>query len=498
MRSSHLRVAASIVVGLVVVACSAAPSTAPATTPAPSGPPPSASAISTPALTPGPATGSPSLPPAPSSVKLPVHGSVLDIGFDVRMAAGPNGGLYVAIPAADGSVVLALFDATGRPQTGWPVALAAATKCGLLLPIEDGSVRLLCSPDERNQELNNGMRAFAFDANGRALQGWPIDLDGQFVGRAIGTSLTLFGRRALGDVCDVGQTCAVGWIATVAADGTVRSGAEVPLVETCCAPDWAVGPDGVAYGAGDVSGWDAGSAELSRITAVDLGGVRAGWPVKIDGLVSGPAFGPGGRIVLTVGSFARETSRVVVLNRDGKVVSPVVARLPMATAQSGADCIAGDPESPVVAQDGTIFVFSEIDTRVFAVDPSLAVLHGWPYRPGSSLEHPGSNDPRNDLSCTPIGRPVVGPGSILYLPLSARAKSVGGSIVALSQGGRVRPGWPVELQRSGAEVWSIVVAADGTTFALAMEPESGGGSSATILAIAPDSTVRYRTTIIDR
>jgi hypothetical protein len=86
----------------------------------------------------------------------------------------------------------------------------------------------------------------------------------------------------------------------------------------------------------------------------------------------------------------------------------------------------------------------------------------------------------------------------VYLPLSARDAKVGGNIVAVGQNGRVRPGWPVLLQRAGAEFWSVVVGADGTAYALAMEPETGNQSSATILAIAPDGTVLYRTTIVDR
>jgi hypothetical protein len=70
-------------------------------------------------------------------------------------------------------------------------------------------------------------------------------------------------------------------------------------------------------------------------------------------------------------------------------------------------------------------------------------------------------------------------------------------MVAVGSNGRVLSGWPVELQRKGAEFWSIVVGSEGTVFALAFEPESGARSSATILAVAPDSTVIYRTTIID-
>jgi hypothetical protein len=41
------------------------------------------------------------------------------------------------------------------------------------------------------------------------------------------------------------------------------------------------------------------------------------------------------------------------------------------------------------------------------------------------------------------------------------------------------------------------VGPDGTAYALAIEPESSRTSSASIVAITPDSTVRYRTTIIN-
>jgi hypothetical protein len=62
----------------------------------------------------------------------------------------------------------------------------------------------------------------------------------------------------------------------------------------------------------------------------------------------------------------------------------------------------------------------------------------------------------------------------------------------------VRTGWPVELQRPGAAFWSVAVGSNGTAYALAIEPESSGASSAMISAIAPDSSILYRTTIIDQ
>ena len=58
-------------------------------------------------------------------------------------------------------------------------------------------------------------------------------------------------------------------------------------------------------------------------------------------------------------------------------------------------------------------------------------------------------------------------------------------------------GWPVTLTRRGSEFWSIVVGPDGTAYAMAIEPEPNGSHSATILAIAPDSDIRYNVTIVE-
>ena len=62
-------------------------------------------------------------------------------------------------------------------------------------------------------------------------------------------------------------------------------------------------------------------------------------------------------------------------------------------------------------------------------------------------------------------------------------------------------GWltagPVGLRRVGSAFWSVVVGPDGMVHALAIEREKSYTSSVTILGIAPDSTVRYTTTIVD-
>ena len=55
----------------------------------------------------------------------------------------------------------------------------------------------------------------------------------------------------------------------------------------------------------------------------------------------------------------------------------------------------------------------------------------------------------------------------------------------------------MSTEEAGAAFRSVVVAGDGTAYAVGVEPEAGGGFSATILAIASDSTVLWTTTIVE-
>jgi hypothetical protein len=360
-----------------------------------------------------------------------------------------------------------------------------------LLPVDDGSVRVVCdAADSPFDQQPAEVRAFAFDAEGRSLAGWPVQLgptiNQGYEGRVVGHELTLLANHF---VPGTTGNCRV---TTVAADGLIRRATD----GTPCGGSWAVGSDGVAYGVGSVSDGTDGSSAVSQITSRDQDGVRAGWPVSFDGIASGPAFGSGGQIVVIVGSVVRRTSRVLGFHREGKSISASSAELPIATADSGVDCVGG-MQPPLVAQDGTIFVFSEIDTAVLALDPSLEVMSDWPYRPATPLERPDPWRGQEGLNCSSLAVPAVGPDSTLYLPLQARDAAVGGSIVAVGPDGRVRPGWPVELHRPGAEFWSVAVGSDGTAYVLAIEPETGDASSATILAIAPDSTVLRSTTIVE-
>jgi hypothetical protein len=84
-----------------------------------------------------------------------------------------------------------------------------------------------------------------------------------------------------------------------------------------------------------------------------------------------------------------------------------------------------------------------------------------------------------------------------YLLHASTSSTAGGSIVAVGTDGGVVAGWPVGLKRARSELWSVVVAPTGTAYALAVEPEPNRSHSATILSLAPDSTVLYTLTIIE-
>jgi len=496
--STRAVIAAVIVASLLLGACGSATSPAPRSSPVPSAPLASSSA----SPTSGPSVDStalPSLPPE-ASATLPVHGSARAIGERILIAPGPDGTLFVSIPRTDGSV-LVFLDRSGQPRPGWPITINDSTSCGLLLPVEDSSVRVLCTMENPDGNMFDPVRAHRYDRNAILLAGWPVDLPGtSYTGRGVGDDLALFATLSATDVPEEGKPDHADGLAIVAANGSIRNGIPVPMLPTCCR--WDVAPDGLAYGIALVSGNTSGSAEVSRITALDLSGIRAGWPVSFEGIGSGPAFRPDGRIAVTVASTVRRTSRVLVFDRDGEAVVGTSAELQIMTGEivfedGPYECGLPVPRPPLVASEGTMFVFSEIDTAVYSLDPSLSIKPGWPYEPAAPLV---GRDPRSagDLSCSSLALPAVGPDSTLYLPLQARNESVGGSLVALGPDGRMRPGWPVELRRPGSEFWSVTVGSDGTAYALAIEPEASGASSASILAIAPDSTVRWTTTVVDR
>ena len=514
------RRAASLLLGIVLAACAntptsptpagsagaptpAAPSGAVVVepTPAPMTAPPTAAPTTSP--TPAPSAPSPTSAPLPAPpASLPVAGTGDE---SIRMVPQPGGGLYVSIPAAGGTV-LASLDRVGRLRPGWPIVVAGYSGCEIAADPVDGFVRAVCATYHPS-----GTRAFAYDGAGRQLAGWPVDLPGGSVDEW---------RRERPRVVD-GQLYVVtrSWdppsatLVRVSAEGTVRTGANLWGLVAGDSPAWsigevAIGLDGTAY----AMAYSDDSA--TQMIAVDLGGLRPGWPIRIDGYASRPAFGPGGRIYVTVGLPDGSSTQVLVFTPEGRSVPGWSTELPVAAPRVWDGAGDPPPAAPVVASNGSAYVVTEEGddnypphggTRAYALDRSGNLRPGWPFRTSTGLVWLG------ECACaTGCGQSrsdqVAGPDGSLYLLQVAPNAGTGGSILAVGKDGAVKAGWPVVLRREGAEFSSVVVGPDGTAFALAIEPERyeqtecGTAipvSSATILAIEPDGTVRYRVTVAE-
>lgn len=409
------------------------------------------------------------------------------------MAPGNAGDLYVSIPATDGTV-LGRLDETGAPAPGWPVFLPGSESCDQLLPVASGSVRLICHRPAAEEGLGGMIaRVHAFDSNGQPLPGWPVEIDDVVTGRIVQDDLTLLVKPYLGDVSET-DTAEPVFLGTVAADGTSRRGAEVEFA--CCEHSWAIGPDGTGYG---TTHRDWETSVKTDIEAFGAGGLLPGWPITIDGNVSELAFDAQGRVYAVVGSPDEEPTRTIVIDRDGRTLpsgsnpQAIVSTNPWVGAGSGY------PGAPLVAGDGTAFILGSVDgqTDVLALDPSGQRIAGWPYRSDLGLQATGFCGDQDTGCGWFVATPAIGSSNVLFLALEAASAGAGGSIVAIDRDGSVVEGWPVRLTRPGSAFWSVDVAADGTTYAMAIEPEPNGSYSATVLAIAPDSEIIYNVTIVE-
>ncbi len=491
--------AATFLSAILVAACASA---APSASPGPSGAfgTPSSSPVTSPANSVEPsfrpsqsASGSPRSQSPTVATMLPVKGSARDLGTEIRMVEGPDGRLWISIPDK-GRDILQLLDNTGKPSPGWPIVLPGVETCDQLLAVDDATVRVICSVrPPPGDSFDAVFRVFAFDANAAPMPGWPVDIEDGSIGRLVGDDLMML----VNPLVHVGGEAGERWPVTmvvIAKDGTRRTGVAVPF--PCCDSAWALGPDGIAYGM-TRRDWATASSIKTDVTAFGLNGPRQGWPVTIGGNASDLAFDASGLAYAVVGAPDGRTARTVVLDRDGHQVPTGSAG--QAIVSTGTWSGAGDdsPGAPIVADDGTAYIVSTAGgrTTVVGLDPAGRPLTGWPY--GSKLEMQWTGDCGDgDTGCGQTRTaPAIGPKNALYLLNAASSSSTGGSMVVIAADGRVRDGWPVGLRRTGAMFWSMVVTPYGLSWALAIEPEKQG-YSATVLAIAEDSTVLSTTTIV--
>lgn len=503
MRASQVPVFATALLA-VLVACSPTVTDGPslAATPPGTGAPATGSAgpSDSPPAASAPVSPPASTPPPRAAFDLEVRGDAGKAGEGILMAPALADSLYVSIPKKGGSV-LALLDGSGRPRSGWPIEIADTSSCTQILPVDDGSVRVVCdATDLPPAELSsNDVRIHAFDVSGRAIAGWPIRLRPGF-GRMLGDDLVFFAVEWLTDLVELGQVTHEAWLTRVAANGTIRRGTPAPLIERYGPEEWAIGPDGVAYGVFREVGPDGTALPMSALHALDFVELPTGFPVAIKGIASVPDFDAAGRLHVTVARGPEQSARTMVFDTHGRVVGES-GDLGLVASDScvGIEGTCETPVPPLVGPDGTVVVIDAgfAGTTATAVDPTGTVLAGWPFRSEADRQARGIC-PATDI-CEGYGltMPTLGPGMVLHLLQGARNSSVGGSISAVGPDGDVRAGWPVELRRPGAGFWSVVVGSDQRAHALAMEPESGGAFSATILSIDPDGTVRAATTVME-
>jgi hypothetical protein len=82
----------------------------------------------------------------------------------------------------EGPVVLRCWTAAGDPDRAGRSRLGI-TRCGVPFPVEDGSVRIVCGATDRPgyDPETDEVSAFAFDADGRLMSGWPVRRPGNSV-----------------------------------------------------------------------------------------------------------------------------------------------------------------------------------------------------------------------------------------------------------------------------------------------------------------------------
>lgn len=479
-------------------ACSASPG--PSATPAPETTSP---APTVPASTQPPSpTATPAVKPSPyPAAALPVRGKLAKHGAFLSLAPAPDGSLYVVIPDESGAV-LALLDRTGVPAPGWPVTLPNTTYCGFLAAAADGSVRAICDATDIKQPdwCCNTFRAFALNPEGRPLPGWPREIDAIAAARVVGDDLVVLSDLPVTDAVAIGSVRSRVRLSRIGPDGAIAPGVEVPMVHRGAHERWAIGPDGVAYGSSTVV---EDVDEPDQVLAIDSSGRVDGWPVTLPGDGSPPALDADGRVLLLVGSKrdgpADEegaTASVVAID-PADPAAPPASGAPLIGLGFGVDCYVSPLGHPPLSRGGVIV--ARHGMSFYALDGSLRLLPGWPYEASSSLQdwaYPTTGDEEGGLDCSVYAVPVLGPDGTLYAPLAAESESTGGSLVAIQRNGKAVPGWPVALQRAGSGFWTVDVGLDGTVFAAAMEREKNG-LSATILGIAADSMVLWRTTVLE-
>ena len=428
--------------------------------------------------------------PTPNPTTTPVSFLARGNPNNALMTPGPDGGVYVAAQDGDRTIV-ALIGTDGAVHPGWPVDIGVPW-CTQLLTAGDGTLRVVCEAPPPDDGLQAPVtRIFAIDVAGRALPGWPVDVEGSMYMSGVpmammnGTDVVLAVRQYTGDVEEEGVVVPP-LLVIVDRNGRVNV-SEEPEGLTCCSSDVVPGP-GVGY----IVNRDYFGEGSSQVIAFDLDGVL--WKTSIDAIVSNPAFDDAGNAYYSAWRLGSDRTEIFVLDPAGSLIRAADLAIRSTNGWSGAGF--EHPATPTVGSDGSVVLFDDTDgTVILSVDELSNPRRGWPYRTSVDIEHDGFC-PSQDVGCGVASvAPKTGPNGVVYVALSPDGSSSGGSLIAIASDGRIVDGWPVGLTRRGAGFWKTLVGGDGGVWALAAEPEGAESYSGTLLSIAPDSTVRGKITI---
>jgi hypothetical protein len=479
--------------------------------PPPSGPP------TAPSVAPsrGPSTEiSPSASPLIGSLPIAKSTSFPVAAGSARIAAGPDGGVWVLVDhpgVGDGDVstsTVGLLGPDGTPQPGWPIRYDGWS-CGDDAPphglavAADGSLRLVCAADTATDEPQRHV-ALALGVDGRQLPGWPVDLSTARLDLppvVVGNDLRILASE-VASADDSGPQTAAWWLMSLSPAGAVQVGRRFEVADAVGNFDVRLAADGVAYRVAIIDQPAPAPPVTTEITAIDLGGERAGWPVTLEGSASHPIVEPGGRLYIVrrlgTGSGARAQTMTIepgggaaTATTDGLEIDPLDDRTGAGARVMG----------PIVAFDGaTALIGSDATSQMlYIVDGPQAARGFTPTHLAKPLQPIGSCDPQDTGCGVWRALPALGRDGSLYVPESAvgdgggLTSSSGGALVAIGiDGGK---GWSVFLPDPMAGFWSVVPRPDGTILALAAIPQDAGPTF-DLMILGEDGTIRSTTRFV--
>jgi hypothetical protein len=334
-------------------------------------------------------------------------------GWPYRARSIPYSGFLPAVlPVAEGLYTdanageIVLLGKDGVPRPGWPVSMPGASGAA------NASVQLRTGPDGTLYlEDFTADAIYAYGSNGTLKPGWPL----------------------------------LGW-SEMTFDPSGRIYVWKQLFEAS---------PGARY---------SGPAIETDIAAVDSAGrLYPGWPLKLDGTVSSPAFGPDGTVYATRGTSygpgspqATGTSATLLaFDQAGNARPGWLVSLPtgywVLGSEPGVYQAASDP--PAIGPDGSAYVIAVKDAAtgsgdnvVFAVLPNGRPAPGWPRGLGAAQ--------LSNAIADPTGSGWLTAGNVIHLISDNR-------ILGLQSDGTVASGWPLGRPCGAAPQW--------------VEPTSDGG-----------------------